>query len=163
MRKLIAIVFITTILILNAAAPLVADDKIPASGTFTAALDFSTLSLSPVGANCLLRVDGVLTFTGTLNGEAVATTSALVLAPCADVAMSPPGTFQDVFKSELTFAGTVGEDPGLVEAHITYQGITKTGGAIQGRMLLNSGLKGNLEVDAVVAAGGTYQGFLRTD
>jgi hypothetical protein len=163
MRERMAILLVTIMLLLSAAAPLSADGQIPATGNFTAAIDFSTLSLRPVGGNCLLTVDGDLSFTGTLHGEAVGTTSALILAPCTDVATNPPGTFKDVFKSELTFVGTVGDDPNLIEAHITYKGITKAGGAIQARMLLDNGLKGNLDVDAVVAAGGSYHGFVRTE
>jgi hypothetical protein len=161
MHKQFAVVILTLMLIFSAAPPLSAQSRLPASGSFTAAIDFATLSLTPVGANCLLTVDGVLSFSGTLNGEAAGTTEALVLAPCADVAASPPGTYQDVFRSELTFTGTVAGNPDSVEAHITYQGVTKVGGTIGGRMLLTGDLRGNLDVDALVAAGGSYQGFVR--
>jgi hypothetical protein len=44
---------------------------------------------------------------------------------------------------------------------MTYQGITEVGGAIQAHILLKNGLKGNLDVEAVVAVGGSYDGFVR--
>jgi len=112
-----------------------------------------------VGANCLLVVNGELHFTGTLEGVATGTTSALVLAPCADVATNDPGTFKDVFKSELQFEGTV--DGEAATADITYQGVTEEEGNIEARLLLKNGLKGNLDVESVVAQGGLYEGFVR--
>src|SRR5687767_5735647 len=80
-----------------------AAQRIQTSGEFDAIVDFSTLTLTPRGSNCLLQVEGQLVFTGTIQGAAIGQTSALVFAPCADVAASPPGTFPDVFKSELVF------------------------------------------------------------
>ena len=103
-------------------------------------------------------MDGVLYFTGTIEGEAPGTTRALVFATCDDVASNPPGTFLDVFRSELEFVGTV---EGLeTEADIIYQGITKVGGDIKGYMILSNGPKGFLKVDAIVAMGGGYTGFI---
>ena len=46
-------------------------------------------------------------------------------------------------------------------AAMTYQGITEVGGGIQAHLLLKNGLQGNLEVEAVVAVGGAYAGFVR--
>jgi hypothetical protein len=101
-------------------------------------------------------VDGELVFTGTIEGVARGTTSALVFAPCADVATTPPGTFPDVFKSELEFVGTVdGEE---ARADVLYMGRVQPGGAIEGRLLFHNGVDGRLEADAVVAVGGTYDG-----
>ena len=77
--------------------------RIETSGSFAAIVDFSTLTLTPRGRNCLLQVEGELVFTGTIQGTGMGQTSALVFAPCSDVATTPPGTFPDVFKSELVF------------------------------------------------------------
>ncbi|MDX1528254.1 MAG: hypothetical protein R3337_06470 [Gammaproteobacteria bacterium] len=136
-----------------------ADERIPANGDFTATVDFSTLSLSPVGDNCLLEVEGVIEFTGTLDGIAPARTRALVLASCDDVAVNPPGAFKDVFKSRLEFAGTV--NGVAVIADMTYQGITRVGGDIDAVFTFSNGFKGVLRVDAIVAVGGSYRGFLK--
>lgn len=159
MRRLITYPLFVMLLLLATWLPAVADTKTAASGDFTAIVNFATLTLTPVGANCLLVVDGQLVFTGTLEGTATGTTTALVLAPCDVVAVTPPGTFKDVFKSELVFEGTVAGTPAT--ADITYQGITNVGGDIDARILLKNGIKGNLDVESVVAVGGSYEGFVR--
>ena len=46
---------------------------------------------------------------------------------------------------------------------IIFQGITKVGGDINGRMMLSNGLKGMLKVDALVALGGSYTGFIKIE
>jgi len=134
------------------------DAKIPAVGEFAAIVDFETLALTPVGANCLLEVSGRLEFSGTLVGSAPGTTRALVFAGCPDVASNPPGAFRDVFMSQLEFVGTVDGVP--IIADLTYQGNTEVGGDIVALMRLSSGVSGHLEVDARVAEGGTYGGFV---
>ncbi len=63
--------------------------QVQTSGQFDAIVDFSTLTLTPRGRNCLLQVNGQLVFTGTIEGAATGQTTALVFAPCADVATSP--------------------------------------------------------------------------
>ena len=80
--------------------------RVATSGEFDAVVDFTTITFTPRGRNCLLQVNGTLVFTGTIDGEATGRTSALVFAPCSDVMTTPPGTFRDVFKSELVFEGT---------------------------------------------------------
>lgn len=130
--------------------------RIAASGDFEALVDFSTLTLTPRGRNCLLVVDGRLVFTGTIEGTATGTTSALVFAPCSQVATTPPGTFRDVFKSELRFEGTVDGRP--AQANLLYMGRVQPGGRIEGRLVFSKGVRGRLEVDARVAVGGTYRG-----
>jgi hypothetical protein len=130
--------------------------QIETSGHFDAIVDFSTLTLTPRGRNCLLQVNGQLVFTGTIEGAATGQTTALVFAPCSDVATSPPGTFADVFKSELAFEGTVDGEP--ARANVLYMGRVQPGGQIAGRLLLSNGVQGRLEVDAVVAVGGEYSG-----
>ncbi len=136
-------------------------EPVRAQGEFTAAVDFSTLTLTPVGRNCLLRVDGELEFTGTIEGLAAGTTSALLLASCDDVAVTPPGTFKDVFRSRLEFWGTVDGEP--VIADLTYQGITQVGGGIRAVFRFSNGLRGVLKVDAIVAVGGSYKGIVLLD
>lgn len=161
MRNLTRIALATVLWILGAAPPLSAADRIAARGEFTAEADFSTLSLTPVGDNCLLVVEGVIKFTGTLDGIAPARTRALVLGACGDVAVTPPGTFKDVFSSKLEFAGTVNGTPTI--ADITYRGVTEVGGDIKALMIPSNGLRGVLKVQAIVAVGGSYEGFLKSN
>jgi hypothetical protein len=136
--------------------PSLAARQIQTSGSFDAIVDFSTLTLTPRGSNCLLQVEGRLVFTGTIEGAANGQTSALVFAPCADVATSPPGTYPDVFRSELVFEGTVDGEP--ARANVLYMGRVQPGGQIEGRLVLSNGVQGRLEVDARVAVGGEYRG-----
>lgn len=131
---------------------------IRASGEFAANVDFSTLTLTPRGAHCLLVVDGELVFTGTIEGTATGTTTALVLAPCSEVAAAPPGTHRDVFRSVLEFEGTVGGE--ATTARVVYQGGVREGGEIQGHIRLTGGVVGVLDADAVVAVGGSYDGIV---
>jgi hypothetical protein len=145
--------------ILDPTAPVLAASparQIQASGDFAANVDFSTLTLTPRGRNCLLKVKGELVFTGTIQGTATGQTTALVFAPCADVAASPPGTFRDVFKSELTFEGTVDGEP--ARANVLYMGRVQPGGQIAGRLVFSKGVQGRLEAEARVAVGGEYSG-----
>ena len=130
--------------------------RIQTSGHFDAIVDFSTLTLTPRGRNCLLRVNGQLVFTGTIEGTAIGQTTALVLAPCSDVATSPPGSYPDVFRSELAFEGTVDGEP--VRANVLYMGQVQPGGQIAGRLILSKGVQGRLQVEARVAVGGEYRG-----
>jgi hypothetical protein len=131
---------------------------VPASGDFTVTLDVSSIAARPVGTRCLLTVNGTLVFSGTLEGTAAATTAALEDAACADVALHPPGTFADVFRSTGAFSGTVDGRP--VEARLVYAGRTAVGGSIDALMLFAGGVTGALHVQAEVAVGGTYRGLL---
>jgi hypothetical protein len=130
--------------------------RIQASGQFDALVDFTTLTLTPRGRNCLLQVNGRLVFTGTLEGAATGQTTALVFAACPDVAANPPGTFPDLFHSELVFEGLVDGEP--ARANVRYMGRAEPGGHIAGRLLLSHGVQGRLAVDAQVAVGGEYDG-----
>ena len=132
--------------------------RVSASGEFVALVDFSTLTLTPRGRNCLLQVSGQLVFTGTIEGAGVGTTTAHVFAPCAEVASTPPGTFRDVFRSELMFDGTIDGEP--TRARVRYMGRSAPGGAITGRLIFTGGARGRLEVDAQLAVGGQYRGSL---
>ena len=132
--------------------------RIQTSGRFDALVDFSTLTLTPKGRNCLLEVRGQLVFSGTIEGAATGQTSALVFATCSDVATTPPGTFPDVFKSELVFEGTVDGEP--AQANLLYMGRVQPGGAIEGRLVFSNGVQGVLDVEARVAVGGEYRGFV---
>ena len=129
---------------------------IQTSGHFDAIVDFSTVTLTPKGQNCLLQVAGRAVFSGTIVGTGIGQTSALEFAPCADVAAHPPGTFPDVFHFDGVFEGTVGGQP--ARANIRYMGRVQVGGAIDGRFVFSNGVAGEVDVDAVVAVGGTYRG-----
>jgi len=157
---LAVLVFIWLVPIWSAHAQAEDSLRLPASGTFAAQVDFSTLELTPAGARCLLEVSGVLVFSGTIVGEAPGTTRALVFASCEEVAQNPPGAFKDVFRSRLEFFGTLGGAP--VVADLTYAGITEQGGTIKAVMHFSNGLRGLLSVEAVVAQGGSYQGFIES-
>src|SRR5206468_7964066 len=85
--------------------------QVQTSGSFDAIVDFSTVTLTPKGGNCLLQVQGQLVFHGTIEGTANGTTSALEFAPCSDVAVNPPGTFPDEFQFDGVFDGTVAGEP----------------------------------------------------
>ncbi|TVR73493.1 MAG: hypothetical protein EA415_07485 [Sphaerobacteraceae bacterium] len=129
---------------------------ISSSGEFTAAIDESSFSFTPVGANCQLVVSGKVTFSGTLQGTGDAVTTALVFAPCSEVGTTPPGTFRDVFSSDIEFKGTLEGTP--VTAGIRYHGTVAPGGDINAVMNFSGGLRGSVKVDGEVAVGGVYNG-----
>jgi hypothetical protein len=129
----------------------------PAAGAFQANINFVTVQLKDVPpSSCLLTVDGVLTFTGTLVGTAAGMTNALETAPCSAVSVNPPGTFSDAFQFRGHFVGTVNERH--IDTSLTYSGVTYVGGHIDAIIsLLGSGI-GPLRATATVAVGGTYIG-----
>lgn len=132
--------------------------QVQATGLFDAHVDFTTLTLTPRGRNCLLEVSGQIVFHGTIEGVANGRTSALVFATCEEVATSAPGTAPDVFKSEATFEGTVDGEP--ARADLLYMGRTQPGGHIDGRFVFSNGVAGRLEVESQVAVGGEYSGMV---
>ncbi len=133
-------------------------DLVRASGTFDVLLALGTLRLQPVGNRCLLTVNGTLTFSGTLQGTAAATTTAFEDASCEEVTANPPGTFADVFSSSGAFSGTVDGRP--VSADLVYAGRTAVGGSIDAIMRFTGDLTGVLHVDATLGVGGSYRGVL---
>ena len=135
-----------------------ASQPVQTSGTFDAIVDFSTVTLTPKGRNCLLTVKGRLIFHGTIEGTANGQTGALEFAPCSEVAVNPPGTFPDRFKSVAVFDGTIAGQP--ARANLLYMGRVAVGGSIDGRFVFSNGAAGELKADAIVAVGGTYQGQL---
>lgn len=149
------ILFWVGVLLFALTTPAAATPVAPADGSFSAELDFPSLRTEPVGANCLLTVQGTLTFTGRLEGEATATTRALVFGECPAVETSVPGTFADIFQSELLFTGTI-DGVAVSNLKIIYQGRTAVGGAITGQMRLGNGRGGILDVLGRVAQGGSY-------
>ena len=128
------------------------------SGHFDAQVDFATLTLTPRGKTCLLQVKGQLVFSGSIQGTAVGQTTALVFAPCSEVATTPPGTYRDVFKSELVFDGTVNGK--RAHANVRYIGGVEPGGHIDAHLVFSNGVAGVLDADAIVAVGGDYSGSL---
>ena len=128
------------------------------AGLFDAFVDFSTLTLTPRGANCLLTVKGSLVFHGTIEGTGTGQTDALVFATCEEVASKPPGTDPDVFHSNLVFEGTVAGEPAT--ANVMYQGRSAPGGHIDGHLIFSNGVSGALDASAQVAVGGAYHGSL---
>lgn len=132
-----------------------------ATGEFSAAVDFDTLSATPAagGRHCQLVVQGVLTFDGTLDGIAEGTTTAYVLAPCEEVLVVPPGAYRDVFSFKGSFSGTVAGTPAT--GKLTYSGITHPGGDIGATIHLRGSSRAVLRADATVAVGGTYVGVAK--
>lgn len=98
--------------------------------------------------------------TGTLDGSAVGTTTAVIFAPCADALANPPGTYLDVFRFEGDFSGEVlGE---AVTGPFSYAGVTRVGGDIDATMVLDGdAARAVLRADAQVAVGGTYSGVAK--
>jgi hypothetical protein len=133
-----------------------AAQPISSNGSFTVDIDFPPLSLTPVGANCQLVVEGEVEFTGTLEGTGSAVTTALVFASCDEVAGSAPGTYRDVFSSDIQFEGTLDGNP--VTAGIRYHGTAAPGGAINAVMNFSGDLRGSVKVDGQLAVGGDYSG-----
>ena len=129
---------------------------VQAAGHFDAHVDFSTLTLEPRGRNCLLTVKGQLVFTGTIEGTGTGQTTALVFAPCSEVAVTPPGTYADRFRSEAVFDGTVDGQPAT--SKLVYMGYTAVGGHIDGKLIFSNGVAGEVSASAQVAVGGDYQG-----
>ena len=84
-------------------------------------------------------------------------TVVLIAATCDEVAVSPPGTFADVFVFVGEFDGTIDGDPAA--AKLGYAGATRAGGAVKAIMTLSHGARGLLKVDAVAGQGGRYTGF----
>jgi hypothetical protein len=72
------------------------------------------------------------------------------------VAVTPPGTFRDVFHFDGEFQGTIDGQP--AEAHVAYMGGVEPGGHIDGRFVFSHGVAGRLETDGQVAVGGDYHG-----
>ena len=140
----------TPALAVDAAGP------VATSGLFDAFVDFSTLTLTPRGSNCLLTVKGQLVFHGTIEGAGTGQTDALVFATCEAVASKPPGTDPDVFHSNLVFSGTVAGEPAT--ANVMYQGRSQPGGHIDGHLIFSNGVSGVLDVSSQVAVGGEYHG-----
>jgi len=137
------------------------------TGFFDAEVDFSTLRLTAgPGETCVLTVNGSLVFDDDVRqrspkrllGEADGTTTAVVAAPCADVAANPPGTYPDAFQFQGRFQGTIAQTP--VTAELTYAGRTHEGGEIDAVITLQGGASGLLRVSGQVAVGGTYSGWV---
>jgi hypothetical protein len=133
----------------------------PATGDFTAAVDFATLESTDLpGERCQLTVGGTLTFTGTLTGAAEGTTTAIVFAPCTEVQSNPPGTFRDIFRFNGEYEGTV--DGVATTGPLTYFGVTAPGGDIRAAIRLNGdNAEANLRAEATVAVGGSYVGVAK--
>ena len=140
------------------AAPGVTEARAVARGEFTVSFDPTSLNLHPVGSKvCKLTVDTTLDFTGTIVGAAEGTTVVFIAASCDEVAITPPGTFADVFAFVGDFAGTIDGD--AAEAKLGYAGATRAGGAVKAIMTLSHGARALLKVAAVAGQGGTYAGF----
>ncbi len=159
MRQFISITLVFAISTFGFSTPAWAGGFKWANGGFTVEIDFSTFALRPVDENCLITVEGLVNFTGTLEGIATARTRALAQASCDTVATSPPGAYEDVFTSAFEFAGKIDGRP--VVADLTYRGRTEIGGEIDAVLIPSNGLKGRLFVEAIVAEGGSYKGLLR--
>jgi hypothetical protein len=144
------------------AAQLASARHVDAAGAFTAAVNFPSLVTRDVGERkCEFRVQGTLTFKGTLDGVATGTTTALIDAPCPE-ALANPGTFRDVFRFEGDFVGEVDGVP--ASGDLSYAGVTRPGGSIDANIKLRADrAKAQLRtVDAALGVGGEYRGVAVT-
>jgi hypothetical protein len=130
---------------------------VPASGTFDAIIDPGSFTFRDRLGGCELTVNGTLVFSGTLTGDAVGTTTALVFAPCSQVATQPPGAYADIFRFVGTFTGAVAGDP--VTTTLTYAGVTHVGGAIDAAIVAGGDVPVAARAEAIVATGGSYTGL----
>jgi hypothetical protein len=161
-RRATATSAMIALVLLGVTSPASATPQVRASGAFSATVDFASLVATPVGkSSCRFRVEGTLTFTGTLTGAADGGTTALVHAPCDQALSSPPGTFADVFRFEGSFTGTAAGVP-VVGADLAYAGVTRAGGGIDASIRVRAeGVQATLRTtDAVVGVGGTYDGVV---
>jgi len=132
-----------------------------AEGDFVASVDFTSLQARDVRGNkCEFTVDGVLTFSGTVEGTATGTTTAVIFASCPDALAALPGAYFDTFRFEGDFAGEV---LGVTTSGpLSYAGRTRVGGAIDATIKLDGvGARAVLKADAQVAVGGTYTGVAK--
>lgn len=134
---------------------------VPAEGAFVASVDFATLQTQDVRGNkCEFTVDGVLSFSGTIEGEATGVTTAVIFATCQEVLASPPGTYFDVFRFEGDFAGEVLGEP--VTGELSYAGVTRVGGQVDATVILDGDeARAVARTDGQVAVGGTYRGVAK--
>lgn len=152
--KLLTILFFAGMLLISAlTTPVAVAATATPDGTFGAIP--TSIHGTQVGANCLLTVQGQLIFFGRLTGLATGTTYALVFADCDTALVHLPGTFADVFRSELTYTGTIDGIP-ITNAVMIYQGQTAAGGVITGQMRLANDGQVILSVEGKVAEGGRY-------
>lgn len=131
-------------------------------GDFVASVDFASLQVRDVRGNkCEFTVNGTLSFSGAVDGDAVGTTTAVIFAPCESALAAPPGTFFDVFRFEGAFTGDVlGES---TTGTLSYSGVTRVGGAIDATVILDGDdARAVLRAEAQVAVGGTYSGVGKT-
>lgn len=134
----------------------------PADGAIVASVDFSSLEARDVRGNkCEFTVDGTLSFSGTIDGDAVGATTAVIFAPCAEALASPPGTSFDTFRFDGDFTGEVLGEP--TTGTLRYSGITRVGGHIDATVILRGDqARAVARADAQVAVGGTYSGVATT-
>jgi hypothetical protein len=130
-------------------------------GDFLASVDFSSLQVRDVrGDKCEFTVNGALSFSGAVDGDAVGTTTAVIFAPCDSALANPPGTFFDVFRFEGAFTGEVLGEP--TTGTLSYAGVTRVGGAIDATVILDGNdVRAVLRAEAQVAVGGTYSGVAK--
>ncbi len=131
------------------------------SGTFTVQL-LGPPAATSVGHNCLLNAPVQLSFSGSLTGNAVGTIEVLILAPCSEASVNPPGTFRDVFRVQTTFTGAILSNAGT--AQLVYKGQTAPDGDVSGQMIVKgrtgalADTHGMFHVQATAGVGGTYNG-----
>ncbi|MGA8047261.1 MAG: hypothetical protein WCA30_13450 [Dermatophilaceae bacterium] len=145
----------------HAATPTTGQGAQMVEGDFVASVDFSSLQVRDVrGDKCEFTVNGTLSFSGPVEGDAVGTTTAVIFAPCESALAAPPGTFFDVFRFEGTFTGEVLGEP--TTGTLSYAGVTRVGGAIDATVILEGDdARAVLRADAQVAVGGTYSGVAK--
>ncbi|KAB7744680.1 hypothetical protein GA707_08800 [Nostocoides sp. F2B08] len=145
----------------HAATPAAGPAAQGVEGGFVASVDFQSLQARDVRGNkCEFTVNGTLSFSGPVDGDAIGTTTAVIFAPCESALAAPPGTFFDVFRFEGAFTGEVLGEPAT--GALSYAGVTRVGGGIEATVILDGeDARAVLRADAQVAVGGTYSGVAK--
>jgi hypothetical protein len=124
------------------------------AGSFAALIESPFVVRDLPGGRCEVTVGGRLRFEGTLQGDAVGSTTARILSPCEELDLTDPD-FRDAFRFDGTFTGTVAGQ--AVMAPLTYAGVTSPGGTINARIHLGTTPPLVLQTqEAKVGVGGKY-------
>lgn len=102
------------------------------------------------GGNCVIDLRQRYEVTGTLSGTAEIDYRILTYGPCPKGPPSP-GRYAERWIALGTFAGTFQGKP--AQADFTYTADVRRGGAVEGRIALSDGLRGELTVTGAMTEG----------
>jgi len=143
MKQLIVVIVLALGLVpgaVQAAAP------IEAAGQVAGIVDFDSLVLTPRGPNCLITLDVLHVWYGTLNGSGPATSRIVTKRPCD--AAGTPFTSAESIHTVGTFTGTVAGRTGTFEYQYNLQVAGPT--AAKGEMTIQHGSGGLAGIHGVL-------------